>query len=71
MIDKYWKMIEWLTTHKMGYLALLVYLVTTVVCIPFIAVLLVSMYLLEHEYVIDFYRNIKLMIKGGKHVDFR
>ena len=66
MISKYWKMLEWLATHKMGYLAALIY--TTVGILALLpAIILMGIVEITDRGVVEvFTSTLKSFIKGGK-----
>jgi hypothetical protein len=66
MISKYWNTLDWLATHKMGYLAAFIYLTVGVLALPLSIVLLGVVELIERDVVDVFTSTLKSFIKGGK-----
>jgi hypothetical protein len=66
MINKYWKTLEWLATHKLGYLAAFTYVLVGVIALPLSIVLLGVVELIERDVIEVFTSTLKSFIKGGK-----
>jgi hypothetical protein len=66
VINKYWKTLEWLAAHKLGYLATSIYVLVGVIALPLSIVLLGVVELIERDVIEVFTSTLKSFIKGGK-----
>jgi hypothetical protein len=66
VINKYWQTLEWLATHKLGYLAAFIYVLIGVIALPLSIVLLGVVELIERDVIEVFTSTLKTFIKGGK-----
>ena len=66
MIKTYWKTLEWMTTHKLGYLAAVIYIIMAIIFTPVLILLLGIVSYLEVGTPSLMLREIIKMLKGGK-----
>jgi hypothetical protein len=65
-MDKYWSALNWLTSHRLKYITLILYICVSIVSLPFVWVLILLAYVLESELLQGMGKVVTRIYKGER-----